>query len=105
MANVFQKVKMEATFWLGRRLPTCKELTSWMSESLEQKLSLRRRILLNLHYMICVWCQRYNQQIHSLKAIARSYADEEAKLPESPATSLTPEARERLKQALTRKEQ
>jgi hypothetical protein len=104
MAKVFQKIKMEAIFWLGRRLPTCKELTFWMSESLEQKLSLRRRILLNLHYMICVWCRRYNQQIHSLRTIAQSYADEEAKLPESSATSLTPEARERLKQALIRKE-
>ena len=95
---------MEATFWLGRRLPTCKELTSWMSESLEQKLSVRRRILLNLHYMICVWCRRYNQQIQSLRTISRSYADEVARMPESPATSLSPEARERWKQALSRKE-
>ena len=96
---------MEAIFWLGRRLPTCRELTSWMSESMEQKLSLRQQIVLKLHYMICVWCRRYNQQIYALRDMARSYADEDATLPESSAASLSPEARERLKQALSRKQQ
>ena len=105
MANVFQKMKMEATFWLGRRLPTCKELTFWMSESLEQKLSLRQKMVLKLHYLICVWCKRYNEQIHALRDISRSYAAEDSRLSEASSTTLSPEARERLKQALSRKEQ
>jgi len=104
MAKVFQKLKMEAIFWLGRRLPACKELAPWMSESLEQRLSWRRQIILKLHLIICLWCKRYNQQIQSLRSIAQSYAADDAKLPDTSTTTLSPEARERLKQALSRKE-
>ena len=96
----FAKLKMEGIFWLARRLPTCKDLAPWMSESLEQPLSRRRRIILQLHLMICAWCKRYNEQLRALRVISRRLAVEDA--PDTPLSSVTlsPEARERLKRAL-----
>jgi hypothetical protein len=101
--KVFERLKMAVIFWLGRRLPSCKELTPWMSQSLEERLPWRRQGILKLHLMICAWCRRYNEQIHALREIARRYASEDAKLPDSLTTSLTPEARQRLKEALAGK--
>lgn len=101
--GILQKIKMEATFWLGRRLPACKELTPWMSEALDSKLSLRRRITLKLHIMICVWCKRYQEQLFFLRETAQHYAKEvEEKSATTPA--LSAEARQRLKATLSRKE-
>ena len=104
MAKFVQQIKMSAIFWLGRRLPTCKELAPWMSEAMEQRLSLRKQIILKLHLMICLWCKRYNQQIQSLRSIARSYADDASNFSEETPATLSAEARERLKQALSRQE-
>ncbi|HXG65755.1 MAG TPA: zf-HC2 domain-containing protein [Blastocatellia bacterium] len=103
-SRLTQKVKQEAIFWLARRLPTCKELAPWMSESLERELSLRRRIVLKLHLWICAWCERYYQQIRWLRDAARYHAGgvEEERSASQPG--LSPEARERIRRALIRKD-
>lgn len=100
----FEKLKMAAIFWLARRLPTCKELAPWMSEALETPLPLRRRVILKLHFLICVWCRRYNRQLAALRTISQRLAAPEADDTGLAAVSLSPEARERLKRALTRKD-
>jgi hypothetical protein len=42
---------------------------------MDQKLPLITRIRMQLHYGICVWCQRYAQQIAFLKTAARRFPE------------------------------
>jgi hypothetical protein len=46
-------------------------MTRLISLSMDQKLPLITRIRMRLHYGICVWCERYAQQIAFLKSAAR----------------------------------
>ena len=99
---IFQKLKMEAIFWMARRQPHCKDITTWMSERMERELDWRRRITLKLHKMICEWCKRYDEQLRFLRSAVRDYSMKIEEAPTSPPV-LSPEARERLKQALNKK--
>jgi len=40
-----------------------------MSESLERRLSIRERLGLRLHLLVCAWCALYLKQIKSLRFI------------------------------------
>jgi hypothetical protein len=53
-------------------------MTRLVSLSMDQKLPLITRIRMRLHYGICVWCERYAQQIAFLKAAARSFPERSA---------------------------
>jgi len=97
-----KRIRMEAEFWLGRRLPTCHEVTHLLSQSLERRLTLRERVTLRLHYLICVYCSRYLQQLRFMRKTLREGAARAAEA-DSPATpALSDEARERIRRALTR---
>jgi hypothetical protein len=54
-----KRIMQEGEFWLGRRLPTCEEILPVLSQSLERRLTLRERVTLRLHFLICVYCIRY----------------------------------------------
>jgi len=88
--------------WLAGKLPPCREITEMVSASLEEKPSLRERLLIRLHFSICVWCSRYRDQLLFMRETVRQTpdSDEEA---DDKSTTLSPEARERLKRALSRK--
>ena len=97
----FKRIRREGGFWLGRRLPTCQELTPVLSQSLERRLTLREQITLRLHFLICVYCVRYLRQLRFMREALRA---REAKALEDEGEaahpSLTPEARERIRRAL-----
>jgi len=94
------KIKMEATFWLARRLPPCTELLPIMSQSLEREWTLRERVVMRLHFLYCDYCERYLKQLSFMREAARTGADKiyEAASPATPA--LSTEARDRLKNSL-----
>ena len=71
-----------------------------MSESMERRLSLRERINVRLHLWICLWCVWYIEQLQLLRTTIRSRAKEEPNLDSTSLPSLSPEARERMKQSL-----
>jgi hypothetical protein len=99
-AKPLYKIKMEATFWLARRLPPCTELLPIMSQSLEREWTLRERVVMRLHFLYCEYCLRYLKQLRFMRDAARTGAD---KLYETSTTStpvLSAEARQRLKRAL-----
>jgi hypothetical protein len=100
-----ERLKRAVIFWLARRLPTCKELAPRMSATLDQTLSLRERIELKLHLMICEWCARYQQQLHLLREASRHYSAPPEDGPPAASPALSAEARERLKRALSRQDQ
>jgi len=105
--KLIEKLKMESIFWLARRQPTCRELAPWMSEALDGRLSPRRRLTLKLHFMICAWCRRYQQQLLLLQAAYRRQAAPEndpAPPSDQPLPRLSDEARERMRRALSQNE-
>jgi hypothetical protein len=93
----YTKVKQEATFFLGRRLPRCDDLLVTMSESLDRSLTLREKIKMRMHFLICAYCKRYLQQLGVMRQSMRRAS---AVVTESSTSSLSDGARERLKRAL-----
>jgi len=87
--------------FLARRLPTCKEVTRMASDSMEQKLPLRQRINMKLHFMICVWCLRYFKQLQFMREAIHQRDAHATGEKSSSTSSLSSEARERMKRTLS----
>jgi hypothetical protein len=64
---------------------------------MEDKLPLGMRIRMRLHYGICVWCERYLQQIAFVRRVSRSFAEHSAACS---AETIPPQAKQRLQTAL-----
>ena len=97
----YEKGKHAVRFWLMRRLPPCKETVEIISQSFERPLSLRERIIVRLHFWICVWCQWYMEQLQMLRETLRAKADEGPELDSALSPGLSLEARERIKRQLS----
>jgi hypothetical protein len=82
---------------IGDLSPGCKQAVRLQSAALDSKLPFRQRLGLKIHLLLCKWCRRYGKQIGFLRTAARERCEEEKVLP--PQT-LSPEARERIKQKL-----
>jgi hypothetical protein len=104
-SQLYQKLKWWGIVWLARRLPDCKQTTRLISDSLDQKLSLRQRMQIKLHLLICVWCRRYAQQLLFMRQVMRHTAADFEESDSSPAPSLSPETRARIKRSLNLKNQ
>jgi hypothetical protein len=78
-------------------VPACREAARLQSESLDRPLSVSQRLGLRLHLLICKWCRRYGKQLRFLRDAVHDHPEEVAA---STPRSLSPEARERLKQSL-----
>jgi len=77
--------------------PDCREASRLQSEALDHSLPRGQRFGLRLHLLLCKWCRRYGKQIRFLRQAVHEHPDE---VNDVTPQSLTPEARERLKQAL-----
>ena len=52
---------------------SCKETTVIVSQSLDRKLSLRERINVKLHLLICNACRRMVKQMKLIRALSRRH--------------------------------
>lgn len=52
---------------------SCKEATRLMTETLDRPLSLRERMALRLHTLICGGCRCARQQFVTLRAMSRTW--------------------------------
>ncbi|MDY0208227.1 MAG: zf-HC2 domain-containing protein [Pseudomonas sp.] len=52
----------------------CKEATALMSQQMDHPLILTERMSLKLHLMMCSGCHNFNQHMHDLREITRTYA-------------------------------
>jgi hypothetical protein len=95
-----ERIKLEASFWLGRRLPTCQEVLPVLSQSLERRLTLRERATLRLHFIICVYCVRYLKQLRFMREALRAQSAKALEGESAAAPPLPPDARERIRRAL-----
>ena len=77
--------------------PHCHDITRLLSESMEHPLPLRTRLLIRLHFTICVWCKRYGEQLKFLRKCGSGFAEKGCG---RGIETLPSGARERLKNAL-----
>ena len=77
--------------------PSCKEATRLQSAALDRQLTLRQRLGLRIHLVLCKWCRRYGKQITFLRSATQRCAQDDQ---HSPPQILSPEARARIKRKL-----
>src|SRR6266571_4833986 len=80
--------------FIGKHTPKCRELVRILSQSMDQPMPLTMRIKKRIHYLICCWCQRYEEQLRYIRDSARAFAEHADKASDA---SLPPEAKERIK--------
>jgi hypothetical protein len=77
--------------------PPCHEITRLLSKSMDGRLPLRKRLLIRLHFTVCIWCKRYSEQLKFLRKYSSRMAENGC---EKAPVMLSSGARERLKNAL-----
>ena len=87
--------------FIAKHTPTCREVVRLLSQSMEAKLPLSTRIKIRFHYLICVWCYRYGEQLRALRKIASSLSEH---ADECGQETLPYSSKERMKQALREKQ-
>jgi len=80
---------------------SCKQITALISESMDRKLPIYRRMGIRIHLMMCYLCRRYKKQLLFLRSVlqAGGEADEKNKEP------LSAEARRRISKKLEEEKQ
>lgn len=83
--------------FVGRHTPKCPEVVRILSRGMDEKLPLKTRLFLHLHFLICRWCQRYSEHLRYLRKFSR-------RLPEEISTLdgfiMPPNAQDRIKRKL-----
>ena len=92
--KLFASLKTKFVVWVWNHTPTCAEMSRLTSRALEQPLSLKTRLQMRLHFVICAWCRRYFEQINFLRQSAPKLG---LQLGELPGRGLAAEAKERIK--------
>lgn len=49
----------------------CKDVSRLVSQGLDRELSLRERMALRLHFVICASCRNFDRQVHFLRRAIR----------------------------------
>ena len=83
--------------FIAKSTPNCREVVRLLSQSMEVKLPVITRIKIHLHYLICVWCYRYGEQLKALRKIASSLTEH---VDDCSRETLPQFSKERIKQAL-----
>lgn len=77
--------------------PSCKEVARLASESMERKLTFFERLRMKLHYGICYWCQRYDDQVHIIHEAVHEHGDEISECCGDANANLSEDCKARLK--------
>ena len=97
MIESINRVSKKFVQCVANLTPHCRDITRLLSESMERRLPLRTRLLIRLHFTICVWCRRYDAQLKFLRKYSSEFAGKGC---EQGGETLPSSARERLKKAL-----
>lgn len=82
---------------IGKHTPKCRDMVRILSQSMDEPLPLSMRIKKRLHFLICCWCQRYEEHLHYLRDTAKCFPENADHLRNG---YLRSEAKERIKQRL-----
>jgi hypothetical protein len=84
---------------MGYWMFSCKEVTRMVSESMDRTLPLGQRIGIRMHLWMCHLCSAYRKQLLFIRKTMQHYTAQMEQIID-PAVSLSPEAKERIKQTL-----
>jgi len=82
---------------IGKHTPKCRDMVRILSQSMDEPMPLTMRIKKRFHFLICCWCQRYEEQLHYLRDTAQKFPEH---ADEASDASVSNEARERWKEAV-----
>ena len=80
--------------WMFR----CKDVSHKVSMAMDMTLPLHQRAAIRFHLMMCRYCAKFNNQLKMLRKLSR-HPDSDLPQPE-PTESLSPEAKQRIKDTL-----
>ena len=83
--------------FIGKHTPKCREMVRILSRSMDEPLPLSMRIKKRLHFLICCWCQRYEEQLAYMRQTARQFPEHAEGGSDAEFSS---EARDRIKQKI-----
>ena len=83
--------------FIGKHTPKCREMVRILSQSMDEPMPRAMRIKKRLHFLICCWCQRYEQQLIYIRDTARQFPEHADEASDAPFSD---EARERIKRKL-----
>jgi hypothetical protein len=89
--------KTKLVMFIAEHTPKCHDITRLISQSFERPLPIRTRVAMRIHYLICVWCERYRDQLKLVRRAMKASPEESAGRMRG---ALPPDARTRLKVAL-----
>ncbi len=92
--NLFAQLKTKFVIWVWNHTPSCAEMSRLTSRALDQPLTLKLRLKMRLHFVICAWCRRYFEQINFLHTHAPRMG---LRLDELPGRGLSSDAKSRIK--------
>jgi len=84
--------------FIGKHTPKCRDMVRILSQSMDEPMPLMMRIKKRIHFLICCWCQRYEEQLRYIRETARKFPEHADEVPGPP---LSEEAKERMKEKLT----
>src|ERR1700750_1783732 len=83
--------------FIGKHTPKCREMVRILSQSMDEPLPISMRIKKRIHYLICCWCQRYEEQLHYLRKTTLAFPEHAYQFTDVPVSD---EMKERWKQIL-----
>ena len=95
--KIFAPVRERWEVWVWQHTPHCTEILRLASQSLDEPLSFRTWLKMRLHFLICVWCERYDKQLKFLHRACSHAGHRDETLP---GRGLSAEARQRIVQRL-----
>jgi len=95
--KLFASLKTRLVVWVWNHTPSCAEMSRLTSRALEQPLTIKMRLKMRLHFVICAWCRRYFEQINFLHEAAPRLG---LQMSEPAGRGMSSAARQRLLQRL-----
>jgi hypothetical protein len=68
-------LQTKLVIFIGKHTPKCREMVQILSKSMDEPMPWMMRIKKRVHFLICCWCQRYEEQLHYLRKTAAEYSD------------------------------
>src|SRR5207247_8818261 len=88
-------LQTKLVIFIGKHTPKCREMVRILSRSMDEPIPLIMRIKKRIHFLICCWCQRYQEQLRYIHETARQSPEHADEVPGPP---LSYEATPRMKQ-------
>ena len=79
---------------------SCKDVTQFLSESMDTSLPIGKRVGMRLHLLMCKFCARYERQLLLIRETVRQIVGAEDRHGEPPRDTLSEESKERIRRSL-----